>query len=732
VVEEVVKEEIAIEEKTPVNQLDSLTALAKQETDSLTQAQQQAEWEKNFPLFSKLQIQQQDGQLIPSPIVGTAAATDTAQINRWLAMRQVREMLPRTLQLKWTVKAVDERGRFFQLIAIRSTSRDGRPALEGDVITDARADIAQGSAYASVSMSMNNEGAKVWARLTKENIGRSIAIVLDNYVYSFPTVNTEIPNGNSSITGNFTPEEAQDLANTLKSGKMPAPARIVQEDVIGPSLGQEAIHDGFVSFVVAFICIMLYMFFYYGKKPGLVASTALLANLFLLVGILAAFKATLTLPGIAGIVLTLGMAVDANVLIYERIREELAIGKNAKKAVEDGFKNAFSAIFDANLTTLLVGIILIMFGTGPVKGFAVTLSWGIFTSFVTAVFLTRLMLENMAAKEKLNDTQFTTNFTKNFLQNLNIDFTGLRKIGYAITGAIIIISAVSFATLGFNQGIDFSGGRNYTIQFNNAFSTEDVREALQMQFEGETSLNVITIGNNNQVRVSTNYKIMDNSDGVAEEIEGKLYDGLKPFIGDTSFDTFKSQNILSSQTVGPTIASDIRVNAIWAVLFAIIGISLYILFRFKDVAFSLGSVASLAQVALVVIAAYSLLYRIMPFTLEVNQHFVAAILTAVAYAINDTVVIFDRIRENIGLYPKRERSWIVNKSINATMSRTFSTTFSTFLVLLLIFIFGGDVIRGFVFALMIGVVAGVYSTIFIASPVAYDFNRWREKKKGNK
>ena len=726
-----------------VSQLDSLKALAQQQTDTIAQAQQEAEWRKNNPLFGVLKVGQtivkddkgkeQIVQSSPqSPVVGMAAATDTTQINRFLEMRQVRDVLPRNLRLKWTVKSIDEKGKFFQLIAIRATMRDGRlgPALEGDVITDARADIQQGSAYSSVSMSMNNEGARVWARLTKDNIGRSIAIVLDNYVYSFPTVNTEIPNGHSQITGNFSPEEAQDLANTLKSGKMPAPARIVQEDVIGPSLGQEAIKDGVIAFIVAFIFILIYMVVYYGRKPGLIADVALLANLFFLMGVLVAFGATLTLPGIAGIVLALTTAVDANVLIYERIREELALGKNAKKSVEEGFKHAFRTILDANITSFLVGFILFLFGTGPIKGFATTFIIGIFTSFITAVFLTRLMLENMAAKDKLNDAPFTTRLTRHFLQNLDVDFNGMRKYGYLITAAIIVISVVSFATLSFNQGIDFSGGRNYTVKLDKPASTVDVHDALEGQFDEGTALNVITIGSENQVRISTNYRITDTSDGVDTAIEHKLFEGLKTFINpDRDFDSFKADNIRSSQKVGPTVAADIRINSIWAIALAILGISLYILFRFKDVAFSLGTVASLAQVALVVIASYSLFHRIMPFTLEVNQHFVAAVMTAVSYAINDTVVIFDRIRENIALYPKREREWVINRAVNSTMSRTFSITVSTFLVLLLMFLFGGDVIRGFIFTLMIGVAAGPYSTIFLASPLAYDYYSWRENRK---
>jgi SecD/SecF fusion protein len=508
----------------------------------------------------------------------------------------------------------------------------------------------------------------------------------------------------------------------------------VQEDVIGPSLGQEAINDGLIAFIVAFIFILIYMVLYYGKKPGLIADLTLIINLFFLMGILVAWGATLTLPGIAGIVLALTTAVDANVLIYERIREELALGKNVKSSVAEGFKHAFRTILDANLTSFLVGFILVMFGTGPIKGFATTFNIGILTSFITSVFLTRLMLENMAAKDKLNDSTFSTRLTKNFLQNIDINFNGMRKMGYWITLVIVAISIVSFSTLGFNQGIDFSGGRNYTVKLDNAAaSTDEVRAALQSQFGAETALNVITIGNDNQVRISTNYRINDNTDGVDAEIEQKLFEGLKSFINaDKTFDSFKADNIGSSQKVGPTVAADIRINSIWAISLAILGISLYILLRFKDVAFSLGTVASLAQVALVTIAAYSLFHLIVPFTLEVNQHFVAAVMTAVSYAINDTVVIFDRVRDNIAMYPKREREWVINKAISSTLSRTFSITVSTFLVLLLMFIFGGDVIRGFIFALMIGVAAGPYSTIFLASPVAYDYYMWREKRREKK
>ena len=745
---EIVTEELVVEQESSTG-IDDLLSESTSETLLETADTQDFErWKRENPLFSVLQINQTSG-----PVVGRALASDTATINQYFAMRQVREVLPRDLRLKWTVKPIElemangTKRNFFELIAIRVTGRDGKAPLEGNVITDARDDFSQYGG-SEVSMTMSAEGANIWARLTKDNIGKSIAIVLDGYVYSFPRVNSEITGGRSQITGNFTPEEAKDLANVLKSGTMPAPAYIVQEDVVGPSLGQEAIDSGLMSFIIAFIVVLLYMIFYYGWKPGLVADFALICNLFFLMGILVAWRATLTLPGIAGIMLTMAMAIDANVLIYERIREELKAGKNIKKAVSDGFKNAFSAILDANITSLLIGIILAWFGTGPIQGFATTLIIGILTSIFTAVFVTRLLLEWLAEKDKLSTTQFTSALTKNWFQNVNFNFIGNKNKVYIVSAAIVLIATVSLATRGLSPGIDFTGGRNYIIRFEKPVNTQEVQELLKGAFDGET-MAVTTIGTSDQVRISTNFGIESQSDNIDDEIEARLFSGLQPLLGagvteemftsgftvdaagtpqlssDKNVSTF---GIQSSQKVGPTIADDIKTSAFWAILFSIIGIGLYILIRFRNISFSVGAIASLAHDAIFVFGAYSLLYSIMPFSLEIDQQFIAAILTVVGYSINDTVVVFDRIREIVGLYPKRDKKEVINEALNATLSRTFSTTFSTLLVLAVIFIFGGDVIRGFAFALLIGVAVGPYSTLFVAAPIAYDIQNRKSKK----
>lgn len=718
----------------PKSSVDSLKAALGKKTEVKTDsAKMQQEWIKENPLISKLQLSVgSNGQVSRGPVVGMAHSKDTAQINAYFATKQVKEVLPPDLGLRWTVKAIDEKGEIFQLIAIKYTNREKTAPLAGDVITDARADFSQTSAYANVSMSMDQEGSKTWARMTKENIGKCIAISLDGYIYSFPTVNGEISGGSSQITGNFTVEEAKDLANTLKSGKMPAPARIVQEDVVGPSLGQEAINNGLWSFVIAFIFVLIYMILYYGAVPGIIADIALSINVFFLMGILASFQAVLTLPGIAGIVLTLGMAVDGNVLIYERIREELIKGKSMKKAIQDGFNNAISAIIDANLTTLIAGIVLAIFGSGPILGFATTLIIGIITSFVTSVFLTRLMLELYANRENAKEVPFTTKATEAWFQNTKIDFIGKRKVWYIVSAVVILISLGSLATRGLNYGIDFSGGRNYIVRFDQAVKTDDVRNLLKDQFEG-SSASVISIGDENQVRISTKYKIDDTSANVGGEIEEKLYTGLKSLLkSDITKDQFVQDYIKSSQKVGPTIADDIKTGAIWAIIVALLGISLYIFIRFKDFAFSIGALASLVHDVIIILGAYSLLYTIMPFSMEMDQAFIAAILTYVGFSVNDTVVIFDRIRENIGLYPKRKREDIMNESLNETLSRTFSTSASVLVVMIAIFVWGGETIRGFIFALLIGTILGVYSTLFVAVPIAHDLVLRKLAKKAKK
>lgn len=703
------------------------------------------------PLFAILNPIQNQG-----PIVGYSLATDTAKVNRALEMKQIKDIFPADVRFRWSVKPIDPTAKqlAFELIAIKlENPRSEKAPLEGSVVTDARSDFDQYTSAAKVSMKMNSEGAKEWARLTKNNIGREVAIVLDNYVYSFPTVHQEITGGSSEISGNFTVEEAKDLANVLKSGKMPAPARIVQEDVVGPSLGEAAIHDGMISFIIAFALVLLYMILYYGVTPGLIADGALILNMFFIFGILASFKAVLTLPGIAGFVFTMGTAVDANVLIYERIREELRAGKNFKKAVSEGYSNALSAIIDANVTTLITGIVLFFFGSGPVKGFATTLIIGIITSVFTAVFLTRLVYERMNAKEKERNFTFTTNITKNWFQNIHYDFIGKRKIGYIISGICLLAAIVSLCTRGMSQGIDFSGGRNYVVRFEKPVDIEEIRTVLLNEFP-DCNTNVITMGDENQIRVSTNYEVYSTDETIDALIEDKLFTSLQPWIanGNVTREMFTQRYVVegnetkmapmneegetfgiqSSQRVGPTVADDIKTAAVWAVILALICIGLYILIRFRNWAYSVGAITALAHDVLFILGIYSIFYSIAGFSMEVDQSFIAAILTVVGYSINDTVVIFDRIRENIKLYPKRDLHNQISESICSTLSRTFSTSLSTFIVLLAIFIFGGETIRGFVFAILLGVIVGTYSTIFIASPLSFELQNWREKRKANK
>ena len=719
------------------------------------QAAQLAEYKKNNPLFAILNPSvNQAGQAYRGPVVGTVHYVDTAKVNAMLNSQIAKAVLPRDARFYWTVKAIDEANAYYQLVALKA-QRDGRASLEGDVITDARADFSQFSAYANVSMSMNAEGAKTWQRLTKDNIGKSVAIVLDGFVYSFPTVQNEIAGGNSQITGHFTVEEAKDLANTLKSGKMPAPARIIEESVVGPSLGREAIQSGLWSFALGFVLILIYMIFYYGWIPGLIADAALVCNVFLLVGILASFSAVLTLPGIAGIVLTMGCAVDANVLIYERIREELKAGKGMRKAIEDGFKGAISAIVDANVTSFLTGAILAIFGTGPIKGFAVTYMIGIISSFLTAVFITRLLLEDYAKREGAKELSFTTRLMKNFLQDIHFDFVAARKWAYCLSGALVIFAILGLEPHIFgklNLGIDFSGGRNYVVRFDQNIKTDAVAVASSIEDvlkanneDDETfSVNVITFGNDaNQVRISTNFRIHEDNAEADEAIEALLYEGCKPFLGDQiTFDDFRSTDsnaevgIMSSQKVGPAIADDIKTSAVWAILAALVVIFLYILIRFRNFAYSVGALTALAHDTVIILGLYAILWKIMPFSMEIDQAFIAAILTVIGYSINDTVVIFDRVREYNKLYPKREKNVNINDALNNTLSRTFSTSMSTFVVLLAIFIFGGETIQGFVFALLMGVIVGTYSSLFIASPIAYEIQcaqaRRAEKKAAEK
>ena len=718
-------------EKKAVSAADSLAAALKGDAAAEDKsATNMEEIKKQYPLLSILQLNS-SGQ---GPVIGYANYKDTADINKYLAMPEVKAELPKDLSLKWGVSAADfdKKKQTFELYAIKVTERNGKAPLEGDVVTDAKDEFNQYSKPV-VTMAMNNDGARRWAQLTKQNIGRAIAIVLDNYVYSAPNVNTEITGGRSEISGNFTPEQTKDLANVLKSGKMPAPAHIVQEDIVGPSLGQESINAGVFSFVVALILLMVYMCSMYGFIPGMVANGALFLNFFFTLGILSSFQAALTMSGIAGMVLSLGMAVDANVLIYERTKEELRAGKGVKKALADGYSNAFSAIFDSNLTSIITGIILFNFGTGPIRGFATTLIIGILVSFFTAVFMTRLVYEHFMNKDKWLNLTFTTKISKNLMTNTHFDFMGTNKKSMIIVGAVIIVCIGSFAIRGLSQSIDFTGGRNFKVQFENPVEPEQVRELIASKF-GDANVSVIAIGTDKKtVRISTNYRIEDEGNNVDSEIEAYLYETLKPVLTQNiSLATFIDRDnhtggsIVSSQKVGPSIADDIKTGAIYSVVLALLAIGLYILLRFRNIAYSIGSIVALSCDTIMIIGAYSLFWGILPFSLEIDQTFIGAILTAIGYSINDKVVIFDRVREFFGLYPKRDKRVLFNDSLNTTLARTINTSLSTLIVLLCIFILGGDSIRSFAFAMILGVVIGTLSSLFIASPIAY--NMMKNKK----
>ena len=705
---------------TQATTADSLAAALKGESKEQTANMEQIK--KEHPLLAILQVNPNNG-----PVAGYANAKDTAEINKYLSMPEVMAEMPKDLRLKWGVSAFeyDPKAQTFELYAIRSTERNGKAPLEGDVVVNAKDEYDQYGKPA-VSMSMNTDGARRWAQLTKQNIGKSIAIVLDGYVYSAPNVNNEITGGNSQITGHFTPEQAKDLANVLKSGKMPAPAHIVQEDIVGPSLGQASINAGIMSFIVALILLMIYMCAMYGFIPGMVANGALVLNMFFTLGILSSFQAALTMSGIAGMVLALGMAVDANVLIYERTKEELRSGKGVKKALADGYSNAFSAIFDSNLTSIITGIILFNFGTGPIRGFATTLIIGILISFFTAVFMTRLFYDHFMGKDKLLNLTFSSSISKNLMANVRFDFMGRNKLWLTITGTAVVVCLAFLTTRGLSQSIDFTGGRNFKVQFENKVEPEQIRELISSKF-GDANVSVIAIGTDGKtVRISTNYRIEEEGNNVDSEIEAYLYETLKPVLTQNiTLETFIDRenhtggSIISSQKVGPSIADDIKVSAIWSVVLALIAIGIYILIRFRNIAYSIGSVAALACDTIVILGAYSICWGWMPFSLEIDQTFIGAILTAIGYSINDKVVIFDRVREFFGLYPKRSKFQLFNDSLNTTLARTINTSFSTLIVLLCIFILGGDSIRSFAFAMILGVVFGTLSSLFVASPVAY-------------
>ena len=710
------------EKADDTNIADSLSNALKGNQAKAESTQSNEEIKKQHPLLSLMQVNQVGGG-----VVAYALSSDTAEINKVLAMPEVRNSLPREARLMWGVKAVDTKTSTFELYAIRVTERNGRAPLEGDVVTDAKDGYDQ-FGNPCVHMEMNSDGARRWAQLTKQNIGRAIAIVLDGYVYSAPNVQNEITGGSSQITGKFSLEDTKDLANVLNSGKMPAPARIVQEDIVGPSLGQQSINQGLISFVVALIALMAYLCLMYGFIPGMVANTALVLNFFFTMGIMSSFQAALTLSGIAGIVLSLAMAVDANVLIHERTKEELKAGKNMKEAISAGYSGAFSAIFDSNLTSIITGIILFYFGTGPIRGFATTLIIGIICSFFTAVYITRLIYEYFLSKGKLRNLTFSTSLSKNLFQNAHYNFMGITKRSFTIWGTIIVICIISFAVRGLSQSIDFTGGRNFVVQFDKVVQPETIRDLLENKVE-DANIQAIALGtDDHRIRVSTNYRIEEDDAHVDTEIEGILYEAFKEgnllpdgltlaqFI---DRDNTEGCSIISSQKVGPSMADDMRTSAVWAVIFAVIAIGLYILIRFSNIAFSLGATVALAIDAFLVVGAYSLCYGWMPFSLEVDQTFIGAVLTVIGYSINDKVVIFDRVREFTHLYPNRNRTQLFNDALNTTLARTLNTGQSTLIVLLIIFFLGGDSIRSFAFAMILGVVFGTLSSIFIAAPIAY-------------
>ena len=736
VVKSVYGEELAAEQQVaePVAEQSETTALIEEvaEQPAAEQAEPTSRYtrEQN-PLLALLNPDYAGGA-----VIGAAVAADVATINKYLALPEVRDCFPSDVAFKWAIKGdAMADGRLF-LYAIKVERSDGKAPLDGSVISDARATYAQTGASAEVSMSMNSNGITEWAQLTADNIGKCVAIVLDGYVYSAPVVRQKIEGGNSSISGDFTIQEAQDLANVLKSGKVPAPARIIQDTVVGPSLGQESINSGLLSFVIAFILVLLYMGLFY-KTAGWMSDIALLANVFLLMGFLVSFGAVLTLPGIAGIVLTMGMAVDANVIIFERIKEELRGGKGLSAAIKDGFKNAYSAIIDGNLTTIITGIVLYIFGSGPVQGFATTLVIGIITSLFCSIFITRLLIEWIVAK--WGKIAFSRKWSENWLSNVHFDFIGKRKISYVVSGALVLIGAVSLLIQGLNLGVEFTGGRTFVVRFDQNVTAEQVRAQLQEAFAdaedaANASFEVKQYGEENQMRIVTQYKHDDTSEATTEEVEILIYNALKPlYTYDITLDGFKNtqedvNGIISADKIGPAIAKDMTTGAIWAILFSLVAIGLYITARFKKWQWATGATLALIHDAFMIIGAFSLLYAFMPFNLEIDQAFIAAILTIIGYSINDTVVIFDRIREYSLLYPKRSIRENINNALCSTLARTLNTSGTTLVTLLAIFIFGGATIRGFVFALIIGIVVGTYSSLFIATPLAYDMLPKKDKE----
>ncbi len=685
---------------------------------------------KDNPLFSVLiPYLDSKNQPVGGSVVGIVNVRDTATVNAFLLRPQIKSIFPADMKFYWNQKTLSDNESFIQLHALKG-GREKGASMSGKFVTEASMQYGQFKNEAQVHMSMNGEGAKRWANLTRENVGRCLAIVLDGYVVSAPVVNGEIKGGSSSIEGNFTQAEATDLSNVLKSGKMPARARIESSEVIGPSLGQSSIDSGLNSFIISFLVVLFYMVFYYSRRAGLVADIALVVNMFFLIGVLASLGAILTLPGIAGIALTIGMAVDANVLIYERIKEELEAGKGIKLAIADGYKHAYSAIIDSNVTTLLTGVILYLFGTGPIKGFATTLVIGILTSLFSAIFISRLIYERLLDKNR--PLTFSTKWTHNFLRHTNVDFLGMRKYFYIGSGIVIIVGLIGLATRGLSLGVDFTGGRNFVVEFKQEVNTAKIRESLSKEL-GETPM-VITFGGKDKVRITTKYLIDNENPAVDSIIKAKLYDGLVPeFIPEGAITKAEFINtdkyVKSALKVGPAIATDIKVQAVWAILLSLVMIFLYILMRFRNWQFGLGAIVSLAHDVLVIIGIFALLHGFMPFSMEIDQSFIAAILTVVGYSINDTVVVYDRIREHRHLYSKRGDYEVINGAMNSTLARTMNTAFTTLIVIFALFIFGGEVIRGFVFALLIGIGVGTYSSVFVATPVVFDTIKKRVTQK---
>ena len=720
---------------------DLLERLSQETTAASDSALLQSEAMKDFPLFNVLQPAAAQNQLMGGSTIGYASAKDTAKVNRYLSMSQIRDIFPRDIRFLWEVKPekdprtgkeMDQLG----LHAIKQTGRDGRPPLSGDVITNASGEFNQyGGSTAEVSMSMNSEGAQIWARLTKENIGRCIAIVLDDHVYSAPRVQVEITGGRSSITGNFSINEATDLANILKSGKLPAKTTVVQNEVVGPTLGKESIRSGFMSFIIALVVVMFYLYFYY-NNAGMVANIALMVNMFFLMGVLASLGAVLTLPGIAGIVLTLGMANDANIIIFERAREELRAGKGVRLAVADGYKNAYSAIIDANITSFLVGLVLYFFGTGPIQGFATTLVLGILTSLFCSVLFTRLIYEWML--ERNINIKFSIPVTENILRNTKYDFIGIRKKMYIASGSVLTLGLIFiFFINGFNMGIDFTGGRSYTVRFAETVNTVELQSSLRKVFDDDMP-EVKTFGNDNQVKITTSFLMSeeqnpDFTQDIDSIVETRLFEGSIYLLSDgTTIEQFRENNLMNRQKVGASIADDIKRNAVIAVLLSLLIMFLYIFIRFRNWQFGLAAVVSQFHDGLFIICMYSVLWKIVPWSMEIDQYFIAAVLTVIGYSINDTIIIFDRIREWVTMYPKRPLVELYNSAVNSVLSRSLNTSLTTMFVLLIISIFGGEMLRGFAFAIFVGTAVGTYSSIFNGTPIVYDLITRKQRKLAEK